>query len=88
MPIGQSQSRPDNSSRLRARRRDEVPSDDVRRLIMSWQIADLVEERRAEIAAMPQPTAEEVQAALAAALNEYVRAHIAGHPETVVAGRI
>src|SRR5882672_6691066 len=62
--------------RLRKRRRDEVPSDALRREIMVMNIINLVEERRAEIEAMPKPSAEEKAAALAAAPNEYFRALI------------
>lgn len=72
---------------LRSRRRDRVPSDAVRRLIMSWQLVDLVEERRAELAAMPKPSPEQLQAALDAADNDYQRAVIRAYPEQLVANQ-
>jgi hypothetical protein len=43
--------------RLRKRRRDEVPSDELRKDWMVLQIVDLVEERRAELAAEEEAAA-------------------------------
>jgi len=43
-----------------------------------------LEERREELAAMPQPIAEELQAALAGADNDYQRAVIKLYPESIV----
>jgi hypothetical protein len=73
--------------RLRSRCRDGVPSDETRRRIQVIQILKLVEERREELAAMPQPTAVELQAALDAAPNDYVRAVIRYFPDNIVANR-
>ena len=72
---------------IRKRRRDDVPSDATRRIIKVFGILALVEERRREIEAMPKPSAAEMEAALAAAPNEYMRALIELYPESV-AGRM
>jgi|SRR5882724_9683947 len=71
---------------IRKRKRDWVPSDELRKDIMVHNLGRLIAERREELAAMPQPSAEELEAALAAAPNEYVRAYIEAYPESV-AGR-